>query len=189
MTYPLTTALLSVLHAKTVRGFSFFGASFVYVIFDDGTDLYWARSRVLEYQLCRRPSACGCHAATRTGCQRGRWVYQYVVLAKDQTLAELRSLQDWTMRYALAKTPGVAEVASIGGFVQTWQVTVDPAKPRAYGIALATVTKVIRESNRDVGRTLEMAETEYMVRGRGVICAARRILSSWSSRPPEARRC
>ncbi|MBP9713252.1 MAG: efflux RND transporter permease subunit [Sterolibacterium sp.] len=174
VTYPLTTALLSVPHAKTVRGFSFFGASFVYVIFDDGTDLYWARSRVLEYlnsAAGRLPA--GVTPQLGPDASGVGWVYQYVVLAKDQTLAELRSLQDWTMRYALAKTPGVAEVASIGGFVQTWQVTVDPAKLRAYGIALATVTKVIRESNRDVGgRTLEMAETEYMVRGRGYLRGA-----------------
>ncbi len=174
VTYPLTTALLSVPHSKTVRGFSFFGASFVYVIFDDATEVYWARSRVLEYlnsAAGRLPA--GIVPQLGPDASGVGWVYQYVLLAKDQSLAELRRLQDWTVRYALAKTPGVAEVASIGGFVQTWQVTVDPARLRAYGIPLATLTQVLRNSNRDVGgRTIEMAETEYMVRGRGYLRGA-----------------
>ncbi|MGA8879233.1 MAG: CusA/CzcA family heavy metal efflux RND transporter, partial [Azonexus sp.] len=150
---------------------SFFGASFVYVIFDDGTDIYWARSRVLEYvnsvsgKLPKGVTPTLGPDATGVG-----WVYQYVVLAKDKTLAELRTLQDWYLRYQLAKAAGVAEVASIGGFVQQYQVTVDPAKLKAYGIPLMRVAEVIRNSNRDVGgRTLEMAETEYMVRGRGYL--------------------
>lgn len=167
VTYPLTTAMLSVPKSKVVRGFSFFGASFVYIIFEDGTDIYWARSRVLEYlnfASGRMPKGVVPQIgpdATGVG-----WVYQYVVLAKNKTLAELRTLQDWYLRYQLTKAHGVAEVASIGGFVQTYQVTVDPVKLRAYGIALNKVTQVIRESNRDVGgRVVEMAETEYMVRG------------------------
>jgi Cu(I)/Ag(I) efflux system membrane protein CusA/SilA len=171
VTYPLTTALLSVPKSKVVRGFSFFGASFVYVIFEDGTDIYWARSRVLEYvnsvsgKLPKGVNPTLGPDATGVG-----WVYQYAVLAKDKTLAELRTLQDWYLRYQLAKAPGVAEVASIGGFVQQYQVTVDPVKLRAYGIPLMRVAEVIRNSNRDVGgRTLEMAETEYMVRGRGYL--------------------
>ena len=171
VTYPLTTALLSVPKSKVVRGFSFFGASFVYVIFEDGTDIYWARSRVLEYvnsvsgKLPKGVSPTLGPDATGVG-----WVYQYAVLAKDKTLAELRTLQDWYLRYQLAKAPGVAEVASIGGFVQQYQVTVDPIKLRSYGIPLMRVSEVIRNSNRDVGgRTLEMAETEYMVRGRGYL--------------------
>ena len=171
VTYPLTTALLSVPKSKVVRGFSFFGASFVYVIFEDGTDIYWARSRVLEYvnsvsgKLPKGVSPTLGPDATGVG-----WVYQYAVLAKDKTLAELRTLQDWYLRYQLAKAPGVAEVASIGGFVQQYQVTVDPVKLRTYGIPLMRVAEVIRNSNRDVGgRTLEMAETEYMVRGRGYL--------------------
>jgi copper/silver efflux system protein len=171
VTYPLSTALLSVPKSKVVRGFSFFGASFVYVIFEDGTDIYWARSRVLEYvnsvsgKLPKGVTPTLGSDATGVG-----WVYQYVVLAKDKTLAELRTLQDWYLRYQLAKAPGVAEVASIGGFVQQYQVTVDPAKLKAYGIPLMRVAEVIRNSNRDVGgRTLEMAETEYMVRGRGYL--------------------
>lgn len=171
VTYPLTTALLSVPKSKVVRGFSFFGASFVYVIFEDGTDIYWARSRVLEYvnsvsgKLPKGVSPTLGPDATGVG-----WVYQYAVLAKDKTLAELRTLQDWYLRYQLTKAHGVAEVASIGGFVQQYQVTVDPIKLKTYGIPLMRVAEVIRNSNRDVGgRTLEMAETEYMVRGRGYL--------------------
>ena len=171
VTYPLTTAMLSVPKSRVVRGFSFFGASFVYVIFEDGTDIYWARSRVLEYlnaatgRLPKNVTPQLGPDATGVG-----WVYQYVLLARDKTLAELRSLQDWYVRYQLAKAHGVAEVASIGGFVQTYQVTVDPVKLRAYGIPLVKVTQAVRDSNRDVGgRTVEMAETEYMVRGKGYL--------------------
>jgi Cu(I)/Ag(I) efflux system membrane protein CusA/SilA len=171
VTYPLTTAMLSVPKSKVVRGFSYFGASFVYIIFEDGTDIYWARSRVLEYlnfAAGRMPKGVTPQIgpdATGVG-----WVYQYVVLGKNKTLAELRTLQDWYLRYQLAKAHGVAEVASIGGFVQTYQVTVDPVKLRVYGVALNKVTQVIRDSNRDVGgRVIEMAETEYMVRGKGYL--------------------
>ena len=171
VTYPLTTAMLSVPKSKVVRGFSFFGASFVYIIFEDGTDIYWARSRVLEYlnfASGRMPKGVTPQIgpdATGVG-----WVYQYALLAKDKTLAELRTIQDWYVRYQLAKAHGVAEVASIGGFVQTYQVTVDPVKLRAYGIPLMKIAQVIRDSNRDVGgRVVEMAETEYMVRGKGYL--------------------
>lgn len=171
VTYPLTTAMLSVPKSKVVRGFSFFGASFVYIIFEDGTDIYWARSRVLEYlnfASGRMPKGISPQIgpdATGVG-----WVYQYVLLAKDKTLAELRSIQDWYVRYQLTKAHGVAEVASVGGFVQTYQVTVDPVKLRAYSIPLMKVAQVIRDSNRDVGgRVVEMAETEYMVRGKGYL--------------------
>ncbi len=171
VTYPLTTAMLSVPKSKVVRGFSFFGASFVYVIFEDGTDIYWARSRVLEYlnfASSRMPK--GVTPSLGPDATGVGWVYQYVVLAKDKTLAELRTLQDWYIRYQLTKAQGVSEVASIGGFVQTYQVTVDPVKLRAYGIPLNKVTQVIRDSNRDVGgRVIEMAETEYMVRGKGYL--------------------
>ncbi len=171
VTYPLTSAMLSVPKSKVVRGFSFFGASFVYIIFEDGTDIYWARSRVLEYlnfAAGRMPKGVTPQIgpdATGVG-----WVYQYAVLAKNKTLAELRTLQDWYLRYQLTKAHGVAEVASIGGFVQTYQVTVDPIKLRSYGIPLSKVSQVIRDSNRDVGgRVVEMAETEYMVRGKGYL--------------------
>ena len=171
VTYPLTTAMLSVPKSKVVRGFSFFGASFVYIIFEDGTDIYWARSRVLEYlnfASGRMPKGVAPQIgpdATGVG-----WVYQYALLGKDKTLAELRSIQDWYLRYQLTKAQGVAEVASVGGFVQTYQVTVDPVKLRSYGIPLMKVAQVIRDSNRDVGgRAVEMAETEYMVRGKGYL--------------------
>src|SRR5512135_2628477 len=171
VTYPLTTAMLSVPKSKVVRGFSFFGASFVYVIFEDGTDIYWARSRVLEYlnsiagRLPQNVSPQLGPDATGVG-----WVYQYAVLSDKHNLAELRTMQDWYLRYQLTKAHGVAEVASIGGFVQQYQVTVDPVKLRAYGIPLSRVSQVIRDSNRDVGgRTVEMAETEYMVRGKGYL--------------------
>ena len=171
VTYPLTTAMLAVPKSKVVRGFSFFGASFVYVIFEDGTDIYWARSRVLEYlnfASSRLPK--GVAPALGPDATGVGWVYQYALLAKSKTLAELRAIQDWYVRYQLTKAPGVAEVASIGGFVQTYQVTVDPLKLRSFGIPLSKVTQVIRDSNRDVGgRVVEMAETEYMVRGKGYL--------------------
>jgi len=171
VTYPLTTAMLSVPKSKVVRGFSFFGASFVYVIFEDGTDIYWARSRVLEYlnfASSRMPK--GVTPALGPDATGVGWVYQYALVAKNKTLAELRTIQDWYLRYQLAKAHGVSEVASIGGFVQTYQVTVDPIKLRAYGIPLAKVSQTIRDSNRDVGgRAIEMAETEYMVRGKGYL--------------------
>jgi Cu(I)/Ag(I) efflux system membrane protein CusA/SilA len=175
VTYPLTTAMLSVPKSKVVRGFSFFGASFVYIIFEDGTDIYWARSRVLEYlnfASSRMPK--GVTPSLGPDATGVGWVYQYALLAKDKTLAELRTIQDWYVRYQLTKAHGVAEVASIGGFVQTYQVTVDPVKLRAYGIPLMKVAQVIRDSNRDVGgRVVEMAETEYMVRGEGYLRAGR----------------
>ena len=171
VTYPLTTAMLAVPKSKVVRGFSFFGASFVYVIFEDGTDIYWARTRVLEYlnfasaRLPRGVTPALGPDATSVG-----WVYQYALLAKSKTLAELRTIQDWYVRYQLTKASGVAEVASIGGFVQTYQVTVDPQKLRTFGVPLMKVTQVIRDSNRDVGgRVVEMAETEFMVRGKGYL--------------------
>ncbi len=171
VTYPLTTALLAVPKSKVVRGFSFFGSSFVYVIFEDGTDIYWARSRVLEYlnsasgNLPRGVAPALGPDATGVG-----WIYQYVLTGAQHTLAELRTVQDWYVRYQLTKAQGVAEVASIGGFVQQYQVVVDPRKLQAYGIPLNRVTQVIRDSNRDVGgRSVEMAENEYMVRGRGYL--------------------
>ena len=174
VTYPLSTSMISVPKSKVVRGFSAFGASFVYVIFEDGTDLYWARSRVLEYlnfasgKLPKGVTPQIGPDATGVG-----WVYQYAVLGANKTLAELRTIQDWFLRYQLTKAHGVSEVASVGGFVQTYQVTVDPVKLRAYGIPLMKVVQVIRDSNRDVGgRVVEMAETEYMVRGRGYLRGA-----------------
>jgi len=129
VTYPLTTSLLSVPHARVVRGFSFFGASFVYVIFDDGTDIYWARTRVLEYLNAaagRLPA--GVTPTLGPDATGVGWVYQYVLRAANMSLAELRTLQDWFVRYQLTKVSGVSEVASVGGFVQQYQVVVDPAR-------------------------------------------------------------
>ncbi|TIX41844.1 MAG: efflux RND transporter permease subunit, partial [Mesorhizobium sp.] len=171
VTYPLTTAMLTVPKSKVVRGFSFFGVSFVYVIFEDGTDPYWARSRVLEYLNAaaqRLPS--GVTPGLGPDATGVGWVYQYAVVAKDMTLAELRSLQDWVVRYAASKAEGVAEVASVGGFVKQYNIVVDPLRLRAQGISLSMVRDAVRASNRDVGgRTLELSEFEFMVRGRGYI--------------------
>ena len=174
VTYPLTTALLTVPKSKTVRGFSFFGSSFVYVVFEDGTDLYWARSRVLEYlsQATQRlpPGVTPSLGPDATGVG---WVYEYVVTGAQRTLAELRSIQDWFLRFQLSRADGVAEVAGLGGFVQQYQVVIDPQKLQAYGIPLSKVTDAIRSSNRDVGgRSIEMSETEYLVRGRGYLRGA-----------------
>jgi len=173
VTYPLTTAMLSVPGATTVRGYSLFGLSLVYIIFEDGTDIYWARSRVLEYlnfvrgKLPRTVSPALGPDATGVG-----WVYQYVL--EDPTgkhdLAQLRSIQDWYLRYQLQTVPGVSEVASVGGFVKQYQVVVDPNTLAAYNIPLSKIKQAIRRSNMDTGgRVIEQAETEYMVRGLGYI--------------------
>ena len=171
VTYPLTTAMLAVPRSKVVRGFSFFGASFVYVIFEDGTDIYWARSRVLEYlnTVSQRLPA-GVTPTLGPDATGVGWVYQYALTSDRHDLGELRAIQDWFVRYQLTKAHGVAEVASVGGFVKQYQVTADPHKLHAYGIDLETVMRAIRENNRDVGgRVVEMAEREYMVRGRGYL--------------------
>jgi Cu(I)/Ag(I) efflux system membrane protein CusA/SilA len=171
VTYPLTTAMLSVPKSKVVRGLSNFGVSFVYVIFEDGTDIYWARSRVLEYlnfAASRLPK--NVRPSLGPDASGVGWVYQYVITAKNRTLDELRAIQDWFLRYQLTAAEGVAEVASVGGFVRSYQVTVDPHQLQAYGIPLKTVSEVIATSNRDVGgRVIEMSETEYMVRGKGYL--------------------
>jgi len=173
VTYPLTTAMLAVPKAKVVRGYSFFGLSFVYIIFEDGTDMYWARSRVLEYlnyASNRLPQ--GVNPALGPDATGVGWVYEYALVDKSgkHDLAQLRSLQDWYLRYPLQTVSGVAEVASVGGFVKQYQVEVDPNALLAYGIPLAKVKQAIQRSNNDVGgRLIEMAETEYMVRGLGYI--------------------
>ncbi|HJQ59464.1 MAG TPA: CusA/CzcA family heavy metal efflux RND transporter [Vineibacter sp.] len=174
VTYPLTTAMLAVPRSRAVRGFSFFGVSFVYIVFDDGTDIYWARSRVLEY-LNTASQRLPANARPTLGPDATGvgWVYQYVVVGANRSLAELRSLQDWYVRFGLAKAPGVAEVASVGGFVRQYNVVVDPVRLRSYGIALAKVIEAIRASNREVGgRVVELSEAEFMVRGRGYLKGA-----------------
>ncbi|CAN7229267.1 efflux RND transporter permease subunit [Rhizobium sp. LjRoot254] len=171
VTYPLTTSMLTVPNSKVVRGFSFFGVSFVYVIFEDGTDPYWARSRVLEYlnaAASRLPQ--GVTPTLGPDATGVGWVYQYAVVAKELSLAELRSLQDWVVRFAVSKTEGVAEVASVGGFVKQYSVVVDPVRLKAQGVSLTDIADAVRSSNRDVGgRTVELSEFEFMVRGRGYL--------------------
>ena len=171
VTYPLTTKMLSVPGAINVRGYSFFGFSMVYIIFEDGTDLYWARSRVLEYlstlqsQLPKGVSPELGPDATGLG-----WVYEYVLKSDKRSLGELRSIQDWFLRYELTAVPGVSEVASLGGYVKQYQVNVDPIKLASYNIPLEKIKKAIQRSNNDVGgRLLEMGEMEFMVRGLGYI--------------------
>ncbi|AEI01674.1 heavy metal efflux pump CusA [Afipia carboxidovorans OM5] len=171
VTYPLTTAMLTVPKSKVVRGFSFFGVSFVYVIFEDGTDPYWARSRVLEYlNAAARRLPTGVTPSLGPDATGVGWVYQYAVVAKNMTLAELRSVQDWIVRYGISKAGGVAEVASVGGFVKQYNIVVDPQKLRAQGISLDKLRNAVRASNTDVGgRTVELSEFEFVVRGRGYL--------------------
>jgi copper/silver efflux system protein len=171
VTYPLTTAMLSVPKSRVVRGFSFFGVSFVYVIFEDGTDLYWARSRVLEYlSSAARRLPTGVAPSLGPDATGVGWVYQYVVRGAQKSLAELRTIQDWYVRYGIAKAEGVAEVASVGGFVKQYSVVIDPRRLQALGIPLAKIREALRASNMDVGgRTVELAEAEFAVRGRGYI--------------------
>jgi Cu(I)/Ag(I) efflux system membrane protein CusA/SilA len=171
VTYPLTTTMLSVPRAKVVRGYSFFGLSFVYIIFEDGTDMYWARSRVLEYlnYVSDRlpPNVAPALGPDATGVG---WAFEYVVQSDRHDLAQLRSIQDWQIRYELQQVPGVSEVASIGGFVKQYQVSVDPQKLQAFGISLQKVRESIKRSNQDVGgRVMELAETEFMVRSKGYL--------------------
>jgi copper/silver efflux system protein len=171
VTYPLTTSMLSVPRSRVVRGFSFFGVSFVYVVFEDGTDLYWARSRVLEYlntAAQRLPS--GITPTLGPDATGVGWVYQYIVRGNQRTLAELRTIQDWQVRYAIAKAEGVAEVASVGGFVKQYSIVVDPRRLQALGITLDKIRAALRASNRDVGgRTVELSEREFAIRGRGYV--------------------
>jgi Cu(I)/Ag(I) efflux system membrane protein CusA/SilA len=173
VTYPLTTAMLSVPGAQTVRGYSFFGDSYVYVIFKDGTDLYWARSRVLEYlnQVAGRlpPSVQPALGPDATGVG---WIYEYALLDRSgrHDLAQLRSIQDWFLKYELQTVPGVAEVATVGGMVRQYQVVLDPDALRAYGLPLAQIRSAIQAGNREVGGSvIEMGEAEYMVRATGYL--------------------
>src|SRR3990172_6049225 len=171
VTYPIITTLLGAPRVKDIRGFSDFGYSFVYVIFEDGTDIYWARSRTLEYLsgiLPRLPQGVTTELgpdATGVG-----WVFQYAILdtSGKHALDELRSLQDWFLRYQIRAVPGVAEVAPLGGFIRQYQVNLDPNRLQAYNIPLMKVVEAIRQGNNDVGgRLVEFSGAEYMVRGRG----------------------
>ena len=169
ITYPLTTQMLAVPFASVVRGYSFFGFSFVYIIFEDGTDMYWARSRVLEYLNFvsgRLPPGVSPRLgpdATGVG-----WAFMYALKSDRHDLSELRSMQDWFLKYELTSVSGVAEVASVGGFVRQYQVTLDPNKLRAYNIPVSKIRDAIQKSNKDVGgRLLEVAEKEFMIRGLG----------------------
>src|SRR6266704_1194803 len=171
VTYPITTKMLSVPKAKVVRGYSFYGFSFVYLIFADGTDPYWARSRVLEYlssltsQLPKNVAPSLGPDATGVG-----WAFMYSINSTNRSLAELRSMQDWYLKYQLASVDGVAEVASVGGFVKQYQVTVDPTRLRAYNLSIADVSMAVQRSNGEVGgRSIEMAEKEFILRVRGYI--------------------
>src|SRR5271169_4659466 len=171
VTYPLTTAMLTVPRSKVVRGFSFFGVSFVYVIFEDGTDIYWARSRVLEFlngATSRLPA--GVTPTIGPDATGVGWVYQYAVMSKELNLADTRTIQDWNLKFALAKAEGVAEVASVGGFVKQYNVILDPQRMRDLGISMQKMRDAIRASNADVGgRTVELSEFEYVIRGKGYI--------------------
>src|SRR6266568_5694779 len=171
VTYPITTKMLSVPGAKVVRGYSFYGFSFVYVIFEDGTDPYWARSRVLEYlsslgaQLPKNVTPSLGPDATGVG-----WAFMYCINSTNRDLAELRSIQDWYLKYQLTSVNGVSEVASLGGFVKQYQVTVDPTKLRAYNLSISDVGLAIQRSNGEVGgRSIEMAEKEFILRVRGYL--------------------
>jgi Cu(I)/Ag(I) efflux system membrane protein CusA/SilA len=171
VTYPIVTAMLGAPRVKAVRGFSDFGYSFVYIIFEEGSDIYWARSRTLEYLssvLPRLPEGVKTELgpdATGLG-----WIFQYALVDESgkQSLEQLRSYHDWTMRYYLRSVPGVAEVATIGGFGKQYQVNVDPNRLQAYGIPISRVASAVQGGNKEVGgRLVEFGGTEYMVRGRG----------------------
>ncbi|PKP78837.1 MAG: CusA/CzcA family heavy metal efflux RND transporter [Alphaproteobacteria bacterium HGW-Alphaproteobacteria-3] len=171
VTFPLATAMLNVPRSRVVRGFSFFGVSFVYVVFEDGADLYWARSRVLEYLSAaveRLPD--GVTPSLGPDATGVGWVYQYALKSSELNLAELRSIQDWQVRFAVSRAEGVAEVATVGGFVRQYAIIVDPLLLKETGLTLAGIAAAVRASNMDVGgRTIELAETEFMIRGRGYL--------------------
>jgi copper/silver efflux system protein len=171
VTYPLASAMLTVPKSRVVRGFSYFGVSFIYVIFEDGTDIYWARSRVLEYlNAAARGLPSGVTPSLGPDATGVGWVYEYALIAKERSLAELRSLQDWSLRYGLSRAEGVAEIASVGGFVKQYNVVIDPQRLRSFDIPLSKVRSAICASNMDFGgRTVELSEFEFVVRGRGYL--------------------
>src|SRR5213594_3996492 len=173
VTYPIVTTLLAAPHVKAVRAQTMFGDYYVFVVFEDGTDLYWARSRVLEYmQQIEGGLPANVHPVIGPDATGAGWVYEYVLVDRShqRSLADLRSIQDWYLRYQFETVPGVAEVATIGGFVKQYQVNLDPNKLRAYGIPLSTVIEKVRASTNEVGgRVLEMGGAEYMIRGLGYL--------------------
>ncbi len=173
VTYPIVTALLAAPRVKAVRAQTMFNDSYVFVVFEDGTDIYWARSRVVEYlQTIGGRLPANVHPAIGPDATGAGWVYEYALVDHSHThsLADLRSIQDWHLRYQLATVPGVAEVASIGGFVRQYQVNLDPSKLLAYGIPLSTVIERVKSSTNEVGgRVLELSGTRYMVRGLGYL--------------------
>src|SRR5690554_5732223 len=181
VTYPMTTAMLSVPGAKTVRGYSFFGDSYVYVIFDEDTDAYWARSRVLEY-LSQVAPKLPSNARPQLGPDATGvgWVYLYALVDRtgNHNLSELRSMQDWFLKYELQTVEGVSEVAALGGMVKQYQVKVDPEKLRAFNIPLSLIQTAIKQGNQEVGASvIEMAEAEYMVRTSGYIQSREDLMS------------
>ncbi len=173
ITYPITSTLLAAPQVQVVRGFSFLGSSFVYAIFKEGTDIYWARSRVLEYlQAVKDKLPAGVNPVLGPDATSVGWGFSYALVDEtgQQNLAELRSIQDWNIKLALESVPGVAQVASIGGFVRQYQVSIDPNRLQAYNLPITAVMEAIRKSNKDVeGRVLEFSGVEYMVRGRGYL--------------------
>src|ERR1700726_4283585 len=173
VTYPIVTSLLAAPNVKGVRAQTMFGDSYVFVVFEDGTDLYWARSRVLEYmQQIEGRLPTGVHPTIGPDATGAGWVYEYAIVDHNHrySLADLRSLQDWFLRYQIATVPGVAEVASIGGFVRQYQVRLDPDKLRAYNIPLSTIIDKVRDSTNEVGgRLIELGGAEYMIRGLGYL--------------------
>src|ERR1700733_3134237 len=173
VTYPIVTTMLAAPHVKAVRAQTMFNDSYVFVVFEDGTDIYWARSRVVEYlQTITGRLPANVHPAIGPDATGAGWVYEYVLVdhSHKQSLADLRSIQDWHLRYQLATVPGVAEVASIGGFVRQYQVQLDPNKLLAYGIPLSTVIDRVKSSTNEVGgRVLELSGTRYMIRGLGYL--------------------
>ena len=173
ITYPITSTLLAAPKVQVVRGFSFQGSSFIYAIFEEGTDIYWARSRILEYlQAVRSKLPADVNPVLGPDATSVGWGFSYALVDEtgQHNLAELRSLQDWNIKLALESVQGVAQVASIGGFVKQYQVTVDPNRLLAYNIPIAKVMEAIRKNNQDVeGRVIEFSGIEYMIRGRGYI--------------------
>src|SRR5208283_3298705 len=173
ITYPISSTLLAAPKVQAVRGFSFFGSSFIYVIFEEGTDIYWARSRVLEYlQSVRNKLPSDVNPVLGPDATSLGWGFSYAVVDEkgNHDLSQLRSLQDWNLKLALESVPGVSQVASVGGFVKQYQVTVDPNRLLGYNIPITKVMEAVRKSNLDVeGRVIEFSGVEYMVRGRGYI--------------------